>query len=159
MPGRGGAPAAKAAVYAVILGSPARTVRNGDLAELLTFGLDHFARQPLVEAGTTYASASVPFEDDLRVPLVAAESVRKVIRLDRPLRRQVVAPLALDRRSRRASPSASSASRRPGEVVAEVPLVAGRDVEEPDLGERLSWYAGRALDEAGDLIAAVIPGI
>ena len=146
-------------VYAVILGSPARAVRNGDLAELLTFGLDHFGRQSLVEAGTSHATATVPFEDELRVPLVAAESVRKVIRLDRPLSRQVVAPVALDAPVQEGERVGTVRVTQAGKVVAEVPLVAGQDVEEPDFGERVSWYAGRALDEAGDLIAAVIPGI
>ena len=143
----------------MILGSPARTVRNGDLAELLTFGLDHFGRQSLVEAGTSHATATVPFEDELRVPLVAAESVRKVIRLDRPLSRQVVAPVALDAPVQEGEPVGIIRVTQAGKVVADVPLVAGQDVEEPDVGERVSWYAGRALDEAGDLIAAVIPGI
>jgi serine-type D-Ala-D-Ala carboxypeptidase (penicillin-binding protein 5/6) len=144
--------------YAVILGSPARTVRNGDLAELLTYGLDHFGRLTLVESGRSYATASVPFEDE-RVPLVAGEGMRAVVRLDRPLNRQVVAPLAVDPPLERGETVGVIRVMQAGELVAEVPLVAGRDVEEPGFGRRLSWYAGRALDEAGDLIGAIIPGL
>ena len=39
------------------------------------------------------------------------------------------------------------------------PLVAARDVEEPEFGRRLSWYADRALEEAGDLVGAIVPGL
>jgi D-alanyl-D-alanine carboxypeptidase (penicillin-binding protein 5/6) len=144
--------------YAVILGSPARTVRNGDLAELLTYGLDHFGRLTLVESGRSYGTASVPFEDE-RVPLVAGEGMRAVVRLDRPLNRQVVAPLTVDPPLERGETVGVIRVMQAGELVAEVPLVAGRDVEEPGFGRRLSWYAGRALDEAGDLIGAIIPGL
>ena len=43
--------------------------------------------------------------------------------------------------------------------VARVDLVAARAVPEPSFQERAGWYADRALDEAGDMLAAVIPGL
>ena len=43
--------------------------------------------------------------------------------------------------------------------VARVDLVAARDIAAPSLGERARWYADRALDEAGDLLGSVIPGL
>lgn len=146
-------------VYAVILGSPSRATRNRDLAELLTFGLDHFGRVPLVASGERYATASVPFEEDDPVPLLAAEGADETVRLDQPLSRSVVAPLALDAPIEQGQAVGVVRVTQRGEVVAEVPLVAGRAVEEPGLGERVSWYAARALDEAGDLLGAVIPGL
>jgi D-alanyl-D-alanine carboxypeptidase (penicillin-binding protein 5/6) len=145
-------------VYAVILGSPTRSGRNADLAELLTYGLDHFGRLQLVSKGTSYASASIPFEEG-RVPLVAAKAKSAVIRLDRQLRRRVVAPVAVDTPVERGARLGVLRVTQAGEVVAEVPLVAARGVEEPSFGLRLSWYAGRALEEAGDLLGAVIPGL
>ena len=39
------------------------------------------------------------------------------------------------------------------------PLVATSALAEPGFGERLGWYAGRALDEAGDMLGTVLPGI
>jgi hypothetical protein len=42
--------------------------------------------------------------------------------------------------------------------VARRDLVATRDIPEPTLRERVGWYADRTLDEAGDLLAAVVPG-
>jgi serine-type D-Ala-D-Ala carboxypeptidase (penicillin-binding protein 5/6) len=145
-------------VYAVILGSPTRSGRNADLAELLVYGLDHFARQPLVTAGGSYATASIPFEDR-GVSLVAAESASAVIRLDQPLRRQVFAPAAVDAPVERGDRLGVIRVTQGGKLVAEVPLVASRDVAEPSFGHRLSWYAGHALDEAGDLLGAILPGL
>jgi serine-type D-Ala-D-Ala carboxypeptidase (penicillin-binding protein 5/6) len=145
-------------VYAVILGSPTRSIRNGDLAELLTYGLDHFGHLALVETGTSYATATIPFEDET-VPLVAEEEMSALVRLDHPLRRQVVAPVAVDAPVARGDTLGVIRVTQDGELVAEVPLVAGRAVDEPGLGRRFSWYAGRALDEAGDLIGAVVPGL
>ena len=43
--------------------------------------------------------------------------------------------------------------------VARVDLVAARDIPEPSLEERVGWYADRALDEAGDMVASVLPGL
>jgi D-alanyl-D-alanine carboxypeptidase (penicillin-binding protein 5/6) len=145
-------------IYAVILGSPTRSGRNADLAELLVYGLDHFARQSLVSAGGSYATASIPFEDR-SVSLVAAESASAVVRLDQPLRRQVVAPAAVDAPVERGDRLGVIRVTQAGKLVVEVPLVAARDVAEPSFGRRLSWYAGRALDQAGDLLGAILPGL
>ena len=43
--------------------------------------------------------------------------------------------------------------------VARVDLVAARDVPAPTFRERAGWYADHALDEAGDMLAAVVPGL
>jgi D-alanyl-D-alanine carboxypeptidase (penicillin-binding protein 5/6) len=145
-------------IYAVILGSPTRAGRNADLAELLTYGLDHFGRQSLVAAERAYARAELPFEDRT-LPLVAAEAASAVVRLDQPLRRQVVAAAAVDAPVERGERLGVIRVTQAGKVVAEVPLVAARRVPEPGLGRRLSWYAGRALDEAGDLLGAILPGL
>jgi hypothetical protein len=43
--------------------------------------------------------------------------------------------------------------------VARADLVAARDIPAPSFQERAGWYADRALDEAGDIVAAAIPGL
>jgi hypothetical protein len=45
------------------------------------------------------------------------------------------------------------------EEVARADLVAARDIAAPSFRERAGWYADRALDEAGDILAAAIPGL
>ena len=143
-----------AAVYAVILGSPGRATRNADLAELLTWGLDHYARMRLVKGRAVYASVSVPFVDD-RVPLVAARPMRAVVRVDRPLVEKVVAPASVSAPVEEGARLGAVRVRQGGRVVASVPLVAARSVEEPSLARKVGWYAGRALDEAGDMLAGI----
>jgi serine-type D-Ala-D-Ala carboxypeptidase (penicillin-binding protein 5/6) len=144
-------------VYAVILGSPTRSIRNADLAELLTYGLDHFGRLSLVSTGRTYATASIPFEEK-RLELVAGRARSRVVRVDRPLVERVVAPAAVDAPVESGDRLGEILISQDGKVVARVPLVAAHEVEEPGFRRRLDWYAGRALDEAGDLLGAVLPG-
>jgi hypothetical protein len=43
--------------------------------------------------------------------------------------------------------------------VARADLVAARDVEAPGFRDRAGWYSDRALDEAGSMLSAVLPGI
>jgi serine-type D-Ala-D-Ala carboxypeptidase (penicillin-binding protein 5/6) len=145
-------------IYTVVLGSPARGVRNRDLAELLTFGFDHFGEPALAVGGETYATATVPFENET-VPLIAGETMEAVVRLDEPLDRTIVAPLSLEGPLERGEPVGTIRVTQDGELVTEIPLVVGRDVEEAGFGRRFSWYAGRALDEAGDLVGAIVPGL
>jgi hypothetical protein len=42
-------------------------------------------------------------------------------------------------------------------VVARHPLVSSETVGEPSLPARVRWYAGRALDEAGDMLSSLSP--
>ncbi len=148
-------------VYAVILGSPSRAQRNADLTQLLDWGFDQYARFPLVRKDRRYATAAVPFAEDERLELVAASGASKLVRLGDGTRfvQQVVAPEMV------ALPV--SKGQKLGEIVvtdgdgevARVDLVAARSIPEPSFQERVGWYADRALDEAGDMFAAVIPGL
>jgi D-alanyl-D-alanine carboxypeptidase (penicillin-binding protein 5/6) len=143
-------------IYAVVLGSPSRGRRNADLARLLDWGFGHYGPVELIVPGRTYATARIPFSD-ARIPLVAARGASPVVRLGRPLVQRVVAPGRLD------PPLARG--QRVGEIriydgtrlVSRGPLVAAVAVKEPTLGRRLGWYAGRALDEAADMLASLSP--
>ena len=42
-------------------------------------------------------------------------------------------------------------------IVARRPLVSSETVAEPSLPARVRWYAGRALDEAGDMLSSLSP--
>ncbi len=48
-------------VYATLLGSPGRSTRNGDLVELLAWGLSRFRVVPVISAGRAYARAETPY--------------------------------------------------------------------------------------------------
>jgi D-alanyl-D-alanine carboxypeptidase len=149
-----------ATVYAVILGSPSRERRNADLARLLEWGFDQWARFPLVRKGDRYATAAVPFAEDEPLELVAAAGASELVRLADGTQfvQRVVAPEMVE--------LPVSKGQKLGEIVvtngdaelARVDLVATRDIAKPSLQERVGWYADRALDEAGDILASVIPG-
>jgi serine-type D-Ala-D-Ala carboxypeptidase (penicillin-binding protein 5/6) len=147
-------------VYAVILGSPTRAGRNADLAELLEWGVDQYGRVTFIREGERYATAAIPFSEE-RVGLVAAGTSEDVIRL-RPgasFEERVVAAATVDLPVERGQRLGEVVVREGDRVVARQPLVAARSVPEPGLGERAGWYADRALDEAGGMLATVFGGI
>jgi D-alanyl-D-alanine carboxypeptidase len=147
-------------IWAVVLGSPTRSVRNDALVELLNWGFAQYGRLRLVSTGRVYASAGLLFAGG-RVPLVAARTGWATVRLDSPLHEEVTAPAALE------GPIAKGA--KLGEVrvysgdrlLLRVPLAASRDVAGVGFGSKLAWYAGRTAHEAGNLleslVAAVLP--
>lgn len=147
-------------VYAVILGSPGRERRNVDLTELVEWGFDQYATYTLVRDGERYASAAIPFEDE-RVGLVAADGAARVVRLGDGTRfvERVVAPTMVDLPVQKGQKLGEVVVTLDGREVARVDLVAARDVPAPTFRERAGWYADRALDEAGDMLGAVVPGL
>jgi len=147
-------------LYAVVLGSPDRAVRNDALVSLLDWAFAQYSRLALVVPGRTYASAALAFTSD-RLPLVARAAPSRTVRLDRTLVERVVAPAQLEgpiARGRRLGQVRVYAG---GKLVADVPLVAARAVPAVGFRQKLSWYAGRTVDEAGgmlkSLVAAVLP--
>ncbi len=147
-------------VYAVILGSPSRAKRNADLTQLLDWGFDQYARFPLVREGRRYATAAVPFAEDEQLELVAADGASRLVRLGDGTRfvQQVIAPEMVALPVRQGQKLGEVVVSDGNGEVARVDLVAARAVSEPSFQERAGWYADRALDEAGDMLAAVDPG-
>ncbi|MDQ3993178.1 MAG: D-alanyl-D-alanine carboxypeptidase [Actinomycetota bacterium] len=144
--------------YAVILGSPTRSRRNKDLAELLEWGLAHYARVTVVEPERAYASAAIPFSDE-RLALVPDAGGDAVVRLGRPLVETVTAStlveLPIERGDRLGEIVVSDGTR----VLARRPLVAAETVTEASFGARVDWYADRALDAAGGMLTGAVGGI
>jgi D-alanyl-D-alanine carboxypeptidase len=143
-------------LYAVLLGGPTRAQRNRDLAALLDWGFGHYGRVQLIDAGHTYATAEIPFSDS-RLPLVAARGSSAFVRLGRPLVERVVVPGRVDPPVARGEPIGEVRIYDGTRVIARRHLVAAFAVDERGLGGRLGWYAGRALDEAGDMLASLSP--
>jgi serine-type D-Ala-D-Ala carboxypeptidase (penicillin-binding protein 5/6) len=143
-------------MYAVVLGSPSRARRNRDLAALLDWGFGQFGRVRLVQAGRTYATASVPFSDK-RLPLVAARGATRVVRLGRPLVQRIVTPTRVNLPIARGGQVGEIRVYDGARLIARRPLVAAVAVQEPSLGRRVRWYAGRAFDEAADMVGSLSP--
>lgn len=148
------------AIYAVILGSPGRARRNADLAKLLEWGFDQYGRVTLIRGGERYASAAIPFSDE-RVGLVAAQGAERLIRLSDGVRfvERVVAPGMVDLPVERGEKLGEVVVLEGERVVARRPLVATRAVHELGFGNRMGWYADRALDEAGGMLGTVFGAV
>ncbi len=148
-------------VYAVVLGSPTRAQRNADLAELMEWAFDQYATYTLVREGERYATSAVPFAEDERLELVAAAGASRLVRMGDGSQfvERVVAPAMVELPVRKGEKLGEVVVTDGEEEVARVDLVATRDIAAPSRAERARWYADRALDEAGDLLASVVPGL
>jgi serine-type D-Ala-D-Ala carboxypeptidase (penicillin-binding protein 5/6) len=145
-------------IYAVLLGSPTRARRNRDLAELLDWGFGHYARVPLVRGGRVYATAAMPFSDE-RLPLVAESPAGAVVRLGRPLVERVVAPAVVDLPVEEGEKVGEIVILEGPRVVSRRALVAAHAADDASVGDQAGWYAGRALDEAGEMLDSVFEAL
>jgi serine-type D-Ala-D-Ala carboxypeptidase (penicillin-binding protein 5/6) len=142
------------ALYGVILGSPTRARRNRDLARLLTWGLAQYGRIKLLAARRVYATADLPYSDE-RLALVADRGAGGVVRLDHPLVEKIVSQAVVGLPVQRGSRLGEIRIYDGTRLLVQRPLVAAAAIERPGVGGRIGWYAGRALDEAGDMLAGV----
>jgi serine-type D-Ala-D-Ala carboxypeptidase (penicillin-binding protein 5/6) len=129
-------------IYATILGSPTRDVRNVDLESLLVWGLAQFRVVPAVQSGRVYATVRVPYGKQA-VDLVAAQPLVTVARLGRPLTETVVASSSVALPVRQGAVLGRVEIRAGSRLVGMRDLVASRTINKPGLGGRLGWYAGR----------------
>jgi serine-type D-Ala-D-Ala carboxypeptidase (penicillin-binding protein 5/6) len=131
-------------VYATLLGSPTRSLRNADLASLLEWGLAQFRVVAAIQGERTYATVALPF-GRRRLGLVAARPLNVVVRLGRPLSERVTAALAASLPVRRGAVLGHVQIWQGGALLGTRALVADRSVGRPSLAGRLGFYAGRTL--------------
>jgi serine-type D-Ala-D-Ala carboxypeptidase (penicillin-binding protein 5/6) len=132
-------------IYATVLGSPSRSVRNADLEELLAWGMSRYVLVSLAPAGKVYGRVSVGYGEDA-VPAVAARPLRRAVRIGRSLVQRVVLPAEVDLPVRRGDVLGELRILDRGKVLGRTPLVAAEDREAPSTVERVKWYAGRTKD-------------
>jgi len=137
-------------VYATLLGSPARSVRNADLESLLIWGLAQFRVVPAIRPAHTYASVGLPYGKH-PLELDAAKPANAVARLGRPLTERVVAATAVSLPVHAGDVLGHVEIWERGKLRARSDLIATRTVNKPGLGGRLGWYAGRTFHHLGDL--------
>ena len=131
-------------IYATLLGSPDRSTRNADLAELLDWGFSRYVTVKAAEPGQVYAEAELGYGRHL-LALVAARPLVATVRVDRPLVRRVVSMDAADLPVSRGQSLGQVRIYQRGRLVGAVPLVAARSVAQPGVAGRVGWYAGRTL--------------
>ena len=130
-------------VYATILGSPARSIRNDDLSELMTWGLSRFRVVPIVSAGREYARPETSY-DHGSLALVAPRSIQRAVLVRRPLVERIVAPEGVDLPVRKGEALGEVRVYDRGRLIARSPLVAARSIDEPSAVDRATWHVGRA---------------
>lgn len=135
-------------IYATILGSPSRAVRNADLEELLAWGMSRFAYVPLASTERVYARVPVDWGRE-PVPVVAARPLRRAVRIGRPLVQRVVVPARLELPVRRGQVVGELRVYDRKRLLGRTPLVAAETRDEPSFLDRTGWYAGRTLDHIG----------
>lgn len=134
-------------IYVAVLGSPTRSSRNADLAELLRYGLSRYRVVPVIPlrpfawVATGYGKS--PIE------LVPARPLLRSVRVDVPLVERVVARGFVDLPVRRGEQLGEVRVYARGRLLGSRPLVAARDVSRPGLASRVGWYAGRAAHHIG----------
>jgi D-alanyl-D-alanine carboxypeptidase (penicillin-binding protein 5/6) len=132
-------------IYATILGSPSRAQLNFDLSALLRWGLSRYRVSRVIATGRTYALAETGY-GRAAVPLVSTRTVRRAVRIDRPLVTRIVAAgavaLPVQRGERLGSVRVYDAR---GRVVAVQPLVAARSIARPGVAGRIRFYVRRTV--------------
>jgi serine-type D-Ala-D-Ala carboxypeptidase (penicillin-binding protein 5/6) len=132
-------------IYATILGSPSRGVRNADLEELLGWGMSQYALVSLAPAGKVYGRVAVDYGRE-PVPVVAARPLRRAVKIGRSLVQRVVVPSRVELPVHRGDVLGELRILDRDKVIARTPLVAGEDRAAPSTVERVKWYAGRTKD-------------
>ena len=135
-------------IYATILGSPSRSVRNADLEELLAWGMSRYALVQLAPAGRIYGRVPVTYGEDA-VPVVAARPLRRAVRIGRPLEQRVVLPNLAELPVRRGDALGELRVYERRRLIGRSPLVAAEDREAPSAVDRVRWYASRTVSHIG----------
>jgi serine-type D-Ala-D-Ala carboxypeptidase (penicillin-binding protein 5/6) len=132
-------------IYASILGSPTRSARNADLAELLRFGLSRYRTVPVIRGDRVYGRANAPY-GRRAVALVPERPLVRIVRVDRPLVERVVYRTDVDLPVRRGQRLGEVRVFARGRLLGRRALVAGRSIAEPGALGRVRWYATRTVE-------------
>jgi D-alanyl-D-alanine carboxypeptidase (penicillin-binding protein 5/6) len=123
-------------LIAAVLGAPSEADRDADAEALLDYGYSLYEHRNAVRKGERAGTASVRYEDE-DLPLLAKRAIAVSIRPDQDLRvdvggpKQVEGPIAAGDRLGQVTVTLD------GKFVGRTPLVAGRDVDEPTVVDRI----------------------
>jgi D-alanyl-D-alanine carboxypeptidase (penicillin-binding protein 5/6) len=131
-------------LYATILGSPAREVRNRDLAALLRFGLSSYQTATVVPAGEPLAEVATGYGETVAVAAPSALTVP--IRVARPVVEKLVLPGRLELPVSRGQYVGEVRVYSNGKLVGKRSLLALEAVSKPNLLGKVGWYGQRTID-------------
>jgi serine-type D-Ala-D-Ala carboxypeptidase (penicillin-binding protein 5/6) len=140
-----------ATVYAAVLGSGSRGVRNDALRRLLTYGLDRYQRVELVDPERVYAEAKTGYGRP-SARIVAPRSIVGSIRLGVPLQERIVAPTALALPVTAGQAVGRVEVYEGARLVASSNLVAAEAVADAGLLAKSRWYAARTARNLWEML-------
>lgn len=147
-------------LISVVLGAPSDAARNADTLALLRYGASRFSRRRVVRAGAVIERVPIAYRRGAELDLVAARTVRRVLRRGRPLPRvrvidapaRVHGPIRRGQRLGRAE--IVDGDKRLGTVA----LVAAAAVPEAGVTQRTKDYLTRPLGFLAALLLLVAAG-
>lgn len=143
-------------VVSAVLGAPSEAARQEDTLALLRHGLGLFERVTAVREADVVARVPLAYRDDSAIALAADETVRHTVREGEELRRELSGvPEEVDGPLERGAQLGTLVVRRGDEVVARVPLVTTRAVEEAGVALRVEELLSRPTTILLLLILAV----
>lgn len=143
-------------VVSAVLGAPSEAARQEDTLALLRYGLGLFERVTAVREADVVARVPLAYREDSAIPLAADETVRHTVREGEELQRELTGvPEEVDGPLERGAQLGTLVVRRGDEVVARVPLVTTRAVEEAGVALRVEELLSRPTTILLLLILAV----
>lgn len=131
-------------VVSAVLGAPSEAARQEDTLALLRYGLGLFERVTAVREADVVARVPLAYREGMTIPLAADDTARHTVREGEELRRAVTGvPEEVDGPLERGAQLGILVVRRGDEVVARVPLVTTRAVEEAGVALRVDELLSR----------------
>jgi D-alanyl-D-alanine carboxypeptidase (penicillin-binding protein 5/6) len=131
-------------IYATILGSPSRSQRNSDLANLLRFALTRYKLVKVVAAGSPLEQVASEYGGP-SVPVAATNSLTVPLRLDRPPIEKLVLPRTVALPVKQGQRLGELRIYSNGKLLGKSGLVATRSIGKPGLLGKAGWYSGQTL--------------
>jgi D-alanyl-D-alanine carboxypeptidase (penicillin-binding protein 5/6) len=141
----GSATRAGVTVVSVVLGEPTERSRDADSLALLRYGLNSYDAKTALPEGRILGRVALRYRGGEFVDVIGGGTVRRVLR--RGTRTSVTVaglPKEVDGPLPRGSRLGTAIVRAGGKILARVPVVTARPVEEAGLGTRLDDLLGRA---------------
>jgi D-alanyl-D-alanine carboxypeptidase (penicillin-binding protein 5/6) len=131
-------------VVSVVLGEPSERSRDADSLALLRYGLNSYDARTALPEGRILGRVALRYRGGEFVSVVGGDTVRRVLRRGTRTSVTVVGlPKEVDGPLPRGSRLATAIVRADNKILARVPVVTARPVEEAGLGTRLDDLLGR----------------
>jgi len=137
------------------LGGPSLGDRDNDIINLAQFGFASYRQQNVIQQGSEYAAVNVPLYYDKQLPLVAEDTLSRLVYVKDSIDQKLVLPEEMHLPIHKGDRIGLVEIWGHGKFLGSSYLIATEDVDEPGMGERVTYYVQSAL---GFLASAITPG-